>query len=75
MAIPAARAKALDQRLVVRGELGPADLVGEVEVAVDLVAHLDGYTQKRGHRWMAGGESIALGMGAQLGRSGADGGH
>ena len=60
-----------DQRLVVARELGPADLVGEVEVAVDLVAHLDGHAEERGHRGMVGREAVALRMRAQIGRPAA----
>ena len=37
---PRRQGEGLDQRLVVAGELGPADLVGEIEVPVDLAPHL-----------------------------------
>ena len=57
MAIPAARAQGADQGFVVAGELRPADLVGEIEVAIDLVSDLDGHTQEGGHRGMIGGKT------------------
>ena len=38
-----------DQCLVVEGELRPPDLVGQVEVPVDLVAHLDRHAEEGRH--------------------------
>ena len=43
---PRGEGESLDQCLVVTGELGPADLVGEIKVSVDLAAHFDRHTQK-----------------------------
>ena len=57
---PRRQGESRDQGLVVAGELGPADLVSQIEVAVDLVAHLDGHTQKRGHGGVIGWEAVAL---------------
>src|SRR5580658_11258927 len=58
-----------DQCLVVAGEFGPSDLVGQIEVSVDLTAHLDGDTQKRDHWRVVGWKSKAVWMGAEIGQA------
>ena len=55
-----------DERLVVVGELRPADLVGQVEVAVHLVAHLDRHPEEGRHGRVVGREAEAVGMLADL---------
>ena len=66
---PRGEAEGLDQCLVVAGELGPADLVGEIEVPVDLTPHLDGHAQERRHRRVVGGKAEALLVRAQVAQS------
>ena len=46
-----------DQGFVISRELGPADLVGEVEIPVDLISDLDRHPQERGHRRVVGREA------------------
>ena len=55
-----------DQRLIVAGELRPAHLVGEIEVAVDVVAYLDRYAEERGHRGMVWRKPVTLLMSAEF---------
>ena len=55
-----------DQRLVVESELGPPDLLGQVEVPVHLVAQLDRRPEEGGHRRVVGREAEAVGMVADL---------
>ena len=58
--------KSLDQGNIVEGELRPADLVREIEIPVDLVAHFDRDAEKRGHGGVVGGKSVALGVITQM---------
>ena len=57
MAIPAWTREHLDEPLVVLGELGRADLVGEVEVADRRALDRHGHAEERAHRRMVGREA------------------
>jgi hypothetical protein len=58
-----------DKCLVLSCELGPANLVGQIEIAVDLVSDLDRHPQERGHRRIVERETEALGVGADIGQA------
>ncbi len=62
---PGRNRQGVDQSFVVAGELGPPLLVGEIEIAVDLVAHPDRHTEERGHRGVVRREAKALRVRAQ----------
>lgn len=47
-----------ENRLVVLVELRAAPLLGEVQVAEDLVAHPDGHAEEAVHRWMVVREPV-----------------
>jgi hypothetical protein len=54
------QAKGAHQCLVVSGELGPANLVGQVEDAEDLTTHGGRHPQERGHLWVMEGDTEAV---------------
>ena len=62
MAIPAAERESLGQCLVLVGERGRALLVGQVEIAVDLVPDAHRHPQERGHRRVARRKPVATRM-------------
>ena len=57
----------LDERLIVLGELGRADLVGQVEVAHRDAGHDDRHAQERAHRRVMGREARAVRVRRDLG--------
>ena len=62
MAMPAASANASARASSSSVKLGRPLLVGQVEVAVDVVAHLHRDAEERRHRWMVGRKSVAAGV-------------
>jgi two-component system, NarL family, response regulator DevR len=50
-------------------ELSGADLLGEIEVPVDVASNPDRHPQERVHRWVLGGESEAVRVGVEVSQS------
>src|SRR5664279_4678581 len=63
---PCGKGQCLGEHEVVARKLGPSNLVGQVEVAVDLLPDPDGNAEERSHRWMIEGEPRTIGVGVQI---------
>ena len=59
---PSGQRERLRQRLVLVTESFGTDLVGQIEVAVDLVSNLERDPEKGSHRWMILGKPVAVGV-------------